>query len=229
MREFLSLTPKAKRNLKVYGLGSFTAATGLAAYASLFAAPILPATGAVALIGGSAFVLGWFARERRQPRQPTLVFVSTGGTCRDPMAKVIMERLVAGRTPPIRILATALRPPLSRGATKAARYTVKQATGADLLRHHRPLLLDEKVVAEADLILTMGEEHAREIRKNFPDHRSRIRSLLEFVGQAGDIDDPWHAPDEMDDDTLARYRSCYLRLEDVLTRNADKIYSAVIA
>jgi protein arginine phosphatase len=228
MRELLSLPHQTKRALRLYGFGSFTAATGLAAFAAFLAPGFLYAAAAVAVGGGAAALAGWFAADSR-PRQRTLVFVSTGGTCRDPMAKVILESLIGERDPPIRIYATALRAPSDKRASKAARHVVREEMGADLLSEHCPLLLDESVVSNADLILTMDRAHAQEIRKSFPEHRSRIHSLLGFLGRSGDIEDPWLSPDDMDAETVARYRACFRCLQNILSENVDRIYSAVIA
>jgi protein-tyrosine-phosphatase len=217
-----------KRALQVYGFGSFTAFTGLTALAPLLMPSFMYVAAGGALLGGAAGLLGYFAVERRN-HQPTLVFVSTGGTCRDPMAKVIMEALLAGRQPSIHIHATALRANPEKRASKAARYIVKEEMGQDFLSDHRPQVLDETIIANADLVLTMDEAHASVIRKNFPDAASRIHNLRGFLGETGDVEDPWHAPDEMDTETLARYRACFRSLQTILAKNADRIYAAVIA
>jgi protein-tyrosine-phosphatase len=219
---------RTKRALQVYGFGSFTGFTGLTALAPLLMPGFMYVAAGGAVVGGAAGLLGYFAVERRD-RQPTLVFVSTGGTCRDPMAKVIMEALLAGRQPSVRIYATALRVNPEKRASKAARYIVKEEMGQDLLSDHRPHVLDETIISAADLVLTMDEAHANAIRKNFPEAAPRIHNLRGFLGEPGDVEDPWRAPDEMDFDTLARYRACFRSLRTILEKNADRIYSAVIA
>ena len=160
---------------------------------------------------------------------PTLVFVSYGGTCRDPMAKVIMDSLVSERQPAIRILATALMGPPADGASKAARHVVREETGMDLLRDHQPVVLDKYLVREADLVLTMSEDQAEEIRKNVPDRSGRIFSLMSFLGRGGEVDNPWISHDAMDADTIKRYRTCFRSLRKILTAHVDKIYAAVTA
>lgn len=217
-----------KSTLQLYGFGAFTAASAATGFAAFFAPVVIQVAAATALLGGVAGMVGWIAKEKR-PHVPTLVFVSYGGTCRDPMAKVIMERLVAGRQPGIRILAAALKTPSGRGASKAARHIVHEETGFDQLCNHRPEMLSDAIMRDADLILTMNEEHAHEIQKAFPEHRSRVYNLLSFVGGEGDVADPWEAPDQMDNGTIQRYRACYRTLEDVLAKNVDKIYAAVTA
>jgi protein-tyrosine phosphatase len=228
MRLPIALARETKHTLQVYGFGVFTASTGATALAPLFVPSFLYFAATAALAGGAAGLLGYFASEHRC-RQPTLVFVSTAGQCRDPMAKAIMDQLFAEREQKVRVYATALRDNPGQQASKAARHVTHEELGKDLLAGHQSLVLNEALISEADLILTMDEAHAREIRKNFPNHRSRVHSLLRFLGEAGDIEDPWRAPDEMDTETIERYRACFQSLRDALTRGADSIYERVIA
>lgn len=212
--------------LQRYGWSFFAAWTGLAGLSPVLFPGFLYVAGAGALLGGLAGLVGYCAPERRN-HVPTLVFVSTAGQCRDPMAKAIIEGLFVGAEPAVRIVATALRDNPGEKASRPARYVVQQQTGRDLLEHHRSRVLDEVLVRDADLILTMDEARAREIRKNFHWASTRIFSLLDFVGEEGDIEDPWRAPDQMDPATLDRYLACYRALEAALTKGAERIYTWV--
>lgn len=227
MDSLFSLPRETKRRLSYYGIGSFT---GLMTLSAIL--PPIPFYAAVsfALLGGAAGLIGLFAPERRH-HQPTLVFVSHGGTCRDPMAKVITEALLKGREPAVRICATALVDSGLRRASRAARHVVKEQMGADLLKNHLPMILDQAIVSDADLILTMNDDHANEIRKIFPAASAKTHSLLGFLGKSGAIEDPWNwkAPDQMDQETIARYRLCFRTLHKILSENVEAIYADVIA
>ncbi len=63
------------------------------------------------------------------------------------------------------------------------------ATSTDLKRH--PELLEN-----ADLVIAMTEQQARELRERFavPDNL-QVYTLRSFVGEAGDIDDPFEKGD----------------------------------
>jgi hypothetical protein len=78
-----------------------------------------------------------------------LVFLSQGGTCRDPMAKVIMQQLLA-ESPidfSLRVEALALGPPSKSSASMAARHAIQDAYGADLLANHVPTQITAQLVS----------------------------------------------------------------------------------
>jgi len=91
------------------------------------------------LVAAFAF-LRW---HKRQPKPKTLVFLSSGGTCRDPMAKAIAKKLLDARglKQPVEIRAVGLGPLNSSKASKAARYVIKEMCGEDLLADHVPEML----------------------------------------------------------------------------------------
>ncbi len=67
----------------------------------------------------------------------------------------------------------------------------EEATSTDLKRH--PELLDQ-----ADLVIAMTDQQARDLTEKFPAARERpVYTLRSFTGGAGDIDDPWEKGDEV--------------------------------
>jgi protein-tyrosine-phosphatase len=87
----------------------------------------------------------------------TLVFLSSGGTCRDPMAKAITTKLLENTKGkhPITIRAVGLGPVSKPTASDAAMYVIKEMYNKDLLANHKPELLTAELAQEADLILAM--------------------------------------------------------------------------
>lgn len=68
-------------------------------------------------------------------------------------------------------------------------YLNDDATSTDLKRH--PELLDE-----ADLVIAMTEQQARELRDRFAVRNGlEVHTLRSFAGEAGDIDDPFEKGD----------------------------------
>ena len=64
-----------------------------------------------------------------------------------------------------------------------------EATSTDLKRH--PELLEE-----ADLVIAMTEQQARDLADRFPlDESLTVDTLRSFAGEAGDIDDPYEKGD----------------------------------
>jgi protein-tyrosine-phosphatase len=157
-------------------------------------------------------------------RAKILVFVSSGGTCRDPMAKAIATKLLEGRKLKhhINIKAAALGPLSKSEASYAARYVIKEMYNEDLLADHRPEPLTPRLMEQADLILVMDKSLLSPRGKNFPVlpvEKSFV--LKEFFGLSGDVRDPW--PDGKDVTRLNEYRKCANELRDILSNNLDHL------
>lgn len=70
---------------------------------------------------------------------------------------------------------------------------VMKSHGIDLSQH-RSRVLEEKMVQEADLILTMTSAQARQLIDLYPPKRSSIYTLTEFTGRGlTDVMDPYGA------------------------------------
>jgi protein-tyrosine-phosphatase len=155
----------------------------------------------------------------------TLVFLSAGGTGRDPMAKAIAGKLLEDRTlkHPVDIRAVGLGRVSSTKAEYAARYVINEMYGEDLLKEHRPAQLTPELAKRADLILVMDRSLLNP--KILPSGKSYV--LKEFFGVTGDVDvvDPF--PDGRDDATLARYRACAKELRHLLEQGLDRLIDAL--
>jgi protein-tyrosine phosphatase len=160
----------------------------------------------------------WF---RRRDRTKILVFLSTGSTCRDPMAKAITSKLLESRKlkHPIEIKAVGLGPIGKSEASYAARYVIKEMYNEDLLKDHKPELLTPELANEADLILAMDKSLLTSRGKTLPEGKTFL--LKDFLGKSGDVTDPW--PDGKDEATLSRYRRCAEDLRQLLTENLDRL------
>jgi protein-tyrosine-phosphatase len=147
-----------------------------------------------------------------------LIFVSEGGTCRDPMAKVILEQLLGSRRRElgIRIEAMAGRRPGGPGASRGARVAIQEMFNADLLAEHRTAVLTGTFIEEADLILVMEKTHL----KGLPLEKSH--TLRGFLGPEGDIADPWSPSSEPD---LGAYRACAAEIRSILETGIERIVS----
>lgn len=170
---------------------------------------------------GLALILaiGLWHRYRRTPK--ILVFLSAGGTCRDPMAKAIAEQLLNARKPRprINVHAAALGPVSGTESSYAARHVIRDMYRMDLLKDHHPELLTPDLVGRADLILVMDKSLLLTPGKTLPSNKTFL--LKEFVGLKGDVLDPW--PDGKDSATLKRYRECAEELRALLTAHLDRI------
>jgi protein-tyrosine-phosphatase len=156
-----------------------------------------------------------------RPAPKILVFLSSGGTCRDPMAKAITIKLFESRKPGYRVVirGAGLGPIRRNEAAYAARSVIREMyDGQDLLARHKPELLTKKLADEADLILAMDESLLK-ARKTSPDgwpyaYEGKLYLLKEFFGLEGNVSDPW--PDGRDAVTLQKYRDCAKELAEIL-------------
>jgi len=79
------------------------------------------------------------------------------------------------------------------------------------LSPHRPRPVRDELINEVDLVLTMTEHHKMRICERFPPARGKTEALLSFVGEQGDIDDPFGG-------SLEEYRECARRLWEAVNR-----------
>ncbi len=158
---------------------------------------------------------------RKKKGSKLLIYVSAGGTCRDPMAKAITEKLIEKRKLDykLNIKAAALGPLSAQQASYASRYVIREMYQQDLLSSHKPELLTSTDLKNADLILVMEKSLLLTPQKIFP--REKTFVFKSFFGLEGDIIDPW--PDGKDQATLARYRKSAKEIRDILEQNIDHL------
>lgn len=161
---------------------------------------------------------------RLPKRSRLLVYLSAGGTCRDPMAKIITERVLKGMSLPfkVRIESMAIGPISNTSTSYAARNAIKEMYGEDLLICHTPKRVTREVLEEADLVLVMSRSLLNAIREYNPQVTYVFK---EFFGFSGDVADPW--PDGKDKSTLSRYRECAEEMKTVIEGNSDRLIQAL--
>jgi len=120
--------------------------------------------------------------------KPQILFVCTGNTCRSPIAEFLLQRKVSDSKLNFRVSSagfTAGGMPISEGSQKVL---IQQ--GIDALSH-LSTKLNEDVIRSSWLILTMTDQHKRELLDRFPASVPKVYTLTEFTGLQGDIPDPF--------------------------------------
>jgi protein-tyrosine-phosphatase len=138
-----------------------------------------------------------------------LLIVCTGNTCRSPMAAALARKYMPDTEVISAGTATTTGLPASIGAMDAM-----QQMGLSIDDHSsRPV--NKYLLEEADLILTMTENHKKAILDFMPEVADKVFTLGEFTGTNIDIPDPFGL-------SVEEYLKCAKDLEILIKEVAKK-------
>ncbi|GAV22196.1 low molecular weight protein arginine phosphatase [Carboxydothermus pertinax] len=143
-----------------------------------------------------------------------ILFVCTGNTCRSPMAQYLFNKIAAEKGLAHEALSVGLYALDGDPATEQAVQAL-QEEGIDL-SSHKATRLFEGITREADLILTMSRGHKEALLQLFPDLGNKVYTLKEYVGEEGDVADPFGGDIEV-------YRQTALELKQLILKLIAKI------
>lgn len=119
-----------------------------------------------------------------------ILVVCTANICRSPVAMVLLrDRLAREGLTGWTVGSAGTWAMEQRGAAHYSRAVMAQV-GLDL-DDHLARMVDESLLAEADLVLCMEEGHVEALRHEFPQHAGKIYALAEMVGPAYSVADPY--------------------------------------
>ncbi len=120
-----------------------------------------------------------------------VLFVCTANICRSPMAAGLFNALVEDRGLTFQAQSAGTAALVGK---PAAPYTHQIANELGLdFDGHRARQVDETMIRDADLVLTMTPQHRDTLRRNFEDSKEKIYTLPEYSAgdPLGGIADPY--------------------------------------
>jgi protein-tyrosine-phosphatase len=180
----------------------------------------------ISIIGLAAIILIQKYLEKHRPK--LLIYVSDGGTCRDPMASVITKKLFEEHRSKlnIQIKGVALGDASEKQVSYGAKFAINSLYGEDLLADYECESITADLYRRGDLVLAMERDNVTQLQKNFPTiSNTNVYLLKEFFGLSGDVANPW--PDGKDAKVLNRYMACANELKETISTNFSMLANAL--
>lgn len=128
-----------------------------------------------------------FSEIERSFKQPQILLVCTGNTCRSPMVEYFLQKLIDSEKLNYQVSSAGLLEggqPISENSKK-----ILKLNGIDASKHISQQITHE-VIRSSRLILTMTMKHKNKILQLYPNSIYKVFTISEFAGFKGDIEDP---------------------------------------
>jgi len=147
----------------------------------------------------------------------SILFICDANTCRSPMSEAMLKKMLAdskGKTDEVKITSAGISPNARDGSdmTFDARWLLKEEGIHVETFRSRDLKRHRELLEEADLVLTMSQEQKKRVHQLAEANGKEICTLKEFVGEAGDIADPFGRGEEVYDQCRDEIKRCLYKL-----------------
>jgi len=147
----------------------------------------------------------------------SILFICDANTCRSPMSEAMLKKMLAdfkGKTDEFKIASAGISPHARDGSdiTFDARWLLKEEGISVEDFRSRDLKRHRELLEEADLVLTMSGEQKKRIHQLAEADGKAIFTLKEFVGEEGDIADPFGRGEEVYAECRDEIKRCLHKL-----------------
>ncbi len=143
-----------------------------------------------------------------------IIFVCTGNTCRSPIAEAMAYKFFQDRRIAVEVLSRGILVTLPSPANRHTMDMVEEDYPA--IYKHVATSFCENEVDEETIVLTMTESHRQYLHMIYPHLISQIKTYMEYLGETGDIHDPYGGSKEV-------YHQCAGQIRELTSQLVDKI------
>ncbi len=123
------------------------------------------------------------------PIQKHLLFICTGNTCRSPMAAAVFNHFAELQNSDWFASSAGLA---TETGSKISQNTIDALREHDIyIEDYQSYQLEERMIKDADIVLTMTDTQRDLLRIYFPIYKDKIFSFAEYMDYHGDIPDPY--------------------------------------
>ena len=158
-----------------------------------------------------------FHSSKQSLRYKSILFICDANTCRSPMSEAMLKKMLAdfkGKTNEFKVASAGISPNARDGSdmTFDARWLLKEeGIHVDNFRS-RDLKRHRELLEEADLVLTMSQEQKKRVHQLAEADGKAIYTLKDFVGETGDIADPFGRGEEVYAECRDEIKRCLHKL-----------------
>jgi protein-tyrosine-phosphatase len=147
----------------------------------------------------------------------SILFICDANTCRSPMSEAMLKKMLAdfrGKTDEFKVASAGISSHARDGSdiTFDARWLLKEDGIQVETFRSRDLKRHKELLEEADLVLTMSQQQKKRVHQLAGADGKEIYTLKEFVGEEGDIADPFGSGEEVYAQCRDEIKRCLYKL-----------------
>lgn len=144
-----------------------------------------------------------------------VMFICTGNICRSAMAEYLLKKVAQDRNEKIEVKSCGTYAENGDMSTYEAIEVMNEDYNIDLKAHRATNIMNSDIKDE-EIILCATNNHKMFVIQLFPELKEKVYTIKEYVGEEGDISDPWGYG-------IMVYRKCASELYELANKIMDKL------